>query len=56
MIDAMDPLSLFCVGDYDQSIYAFNGANIHIIGSFTKKYPDAKVFTLTKNYRSTVLK
>ncbi|RUM46179.1 MAG: ATP-dependent helicase [Hydrogenimonas sp.] len=53
MIDAMDPPSLFCVGDYDQSIYAFNGANIHIIGSFTKKYPDAKVFTLTKNYRST---
>jgi len=53
MIDAMEPPSLFCVGDYDQSIYAFNGANIHIIGSFTKKFPDAKVFTLTKNYRST---
>ncbi len=53
MIDAMDPPSLFCVGDYDQSIYAFNGANINIIGSFTKKYPDARVFTLTKNYRST---
>ncbi len=53
MIDAMDPPSLFCVGDYDQSIYAFNGANIHIIGSFARKFPDAKVFTLTKNYRST---
>jgi len=53
MIDAMEPPSLFCVGDYDQSIYAFNGANIHIIGSFTKKFADAKVFTLTKNYRST---
>ena len=52
-IDAMDPPSLFCVGDYDQSIYAFNGANIHIIGSFTKKYSDAHVFTLSKNYRST---
>jgi len=52
-IDAMDPPSLFCVGDYDQSIYAFNGANIHIIGSFTRKYPDARVFTLSKNYRST---
>ena len=52
-IDALDPPSLFCVGDYDQSIYAFNGANIHIIGSFTKKYPDARVFTLSKNYRST---
>ena len=52
LIDAMQPPSLFCVGDYDQSIYAFNGADITIIGSFTKKYPDAVVHTLTKNYRS----
>lgn len=54
LIDAMAPPSLFCVGDYDQSIYAFNGADISIIGSFTKKYPDAKVHTLTKNYRSSM--
>ena len=54
LIDAMNPPSLFCVGDYDQSIYAFNGADISIIGSFTTKYPDAIVHTLTKNYRSTV--
>ena len=53
LIDAMNPPSLFCVGDYDQSIYAFNGADISIIGSFSKKYPDAKVHTLTQNYRST---
>ena len=53
LIDAMDAPSLFCVGDYDQSIYAFNGANIHIIGSFATKFDDARVFTLTKNYRST---
>jgi len=53
LIDAMKPPSLFCVGDYDQSIYAFNGADISIIGSFTKKYSDAVVHTLTKNYRST---
>lgn len=52
LIDAMNPPSLFCVGDYDQSIYAFNGADINIIASFTKKYKEAKVFTLTKNYRS----
>ena len=52
LIDAMKPPSLFCVGDYDQSIYAFNGADISIIGSFSTKYPDAKVHTLTKNYRS----
>jgi len=54
LIDAMNPPSLFCVGDYDQSIYAFNGADISIIGSFTSKFPDAVVHTLTKNYRSTL--
>jgi DNA helicase-2/ATP-dependent DNA helicase PcrA len=52
LVDAFTCKSLFCVGDYDQSIYAFNGANINIIGSFSTRYPDAKVFTLTKNYRS----
>jgi DNA helicase-2/ATP-dependent DNA helicase PcrA len=54
LIEAMNPPSLFCVGDYDQSIYAFNGADISIIGSFSTKYPEAKVHTLTKNYRSTI--
>jgi DNA helicase-2/ATP-dependent DNA helicase PcrA len=54
LIDAMDPPSLFCVGDYDQSIYAFNGADISIIGSFTQKFPEAMVHTLTKNYRSSM--
>ncbi len=54
LIEAMNPPSLFCVGDYDQSIYAFNGADISIIGTFNTKYPDAIVHTLTKNYRSTV--
>jgi len=44
--------NLFCVGDYDQSIYAFNGADINIISTFDKRYPDAKVFALKKNYRS----
>ena len=52
LVDAMKPPSLFCVGDYDQSIYAFNGADITIIGSFNTKFPDAVVHTLTKNYRS----
>lgn len=52
LIDAFRAHSLFCVGDYDQSIYAFNGANIDIIGSFGKRYEGANVFTLNKNYRS----
>ncbi|WP_457564385.1 ATP-dependent helicase [Caminibacter sp.] len=51
-IEAVKRDSLFCVGDYDQSIYAFNGADISIISTFDKRYEDAKVFTLKKNYRS----
>ncbi len=52
LIESFKRESLFCVGDYDQSIYAFNGADISIIGSFSQKYKDAKVFSLNKNYRS----
>ncbi|MBU1669305.1 ATP-dependent helicase [bacterium] len=52
LVDAMRPNSLFCVGDYDQSIYAFNGANIQNIATFGTRYKDATVFTLDKNYRS----
>ncbi len=53
LIDAFSKKSLFCVGDYDQSIYAFNGADIEIIGSFAQRYEGANVFKLNKNYRST---
>ena len=53
LIDTLKPTSLFCVGDYDQSIYAFNGANIENIATFSKRYADANVFTLSINYRST---
>jgi len=52
LIEALKQNSLFCVGDYDQSIYAFNGADINIISTFDKRYEDAKVYTLKKNYRS----
>lgn len=52
LIDSMSPKSLFCVGDYDQSIYAFNGANIQNIATFGQRYKNADVFTLDKNYRS----
>ncbi len=53
LIDTLKPKSLFCVGDYDQSIYAFNGANIENIATYATRYPDAQVFTLKTNYRST---
>lgn len=52
LIDAFSTKSLFCVGDFDQSIYAFNGANIEIIGSFKDRFKDARIYALNVNYRS----
>ncbi len=44
--------NILIVGDEDQSIYGWRGANIDNIFNFTKEFPDAKVFKLEQNYRS----
>lgn len=44
--------NLMAVGDDDQSIYKFNGAELNNMLSFQKSYPAAKLIVLTENYRS----
>ena len=45
--------NLFAVGDEDQSIFAFRGADYRNVMRFREDYPEAKVILLEQNYRST---
>jgi len=50
---AQDHRSLTCVGDDAQSIYSFRGADFTQIGAFRARHPQADIYKLTINYRST---
>lgn len=52
LLDANELKNIFVVGDDDQIIYGFQGANSENVDNFLKRYPDTKVICLVENNRS----
>ena len=53
LINYWDEPNIFVVGDDDQSIFRFQGANVQNMLAFSEKYPHIKTILLLENYRST---
>ena len=49
---APEGANICAIGDPDQAIYGFRGADVRFFRRFTEDYPDAKVVSLRRNYRS----
>ncbi|MFM7223363.1 MAG: ATP-dependent helicase [Bacteroidota bacterium] len=52
LISYWEEPNIFVVGDDDQSIFRFQGANVENMATFLQAYPGMKVIMLTENYRS----
>lgn len=52
ILNLLNPKNLFCVGDPRQAIFGWRGSNVDYILGFHKKYLNAEIINLKKNYRS----
>ncbi|HEX6754779.1 MAG TPA: UvrD-helicase domain-containing protein, partial [Mycobacteriales bacterium] len=53
LLELLDPADLCAIGDPDQAIYSFRGADVGFFLRFAEDFPGARTVRLTRNYRST---